>query len=362
MGLAASTAGVVLLLSISFGARRMVGEAMDMAKGVLVLKRHAPDPMYSRVPKKLEPLVAAIPGVATAVPETWALAYSVEDGAALKRGIMSISALMGVSPDKRGKMRKPGVFTRTLVAGRLFGEEERDAALVSTGLAKQYDKKLGDTIKVIDKQFTITGFFETGTPIYDNIIVAHEDRVREIADIPSSSYSAIYVECEPGHDPDEVAARIGEALPKAYEARSTQQFGREVNALVADLDPYLVAIAFVAGALGALGVVNTMLTSVRERVREMGVLRATGWTRSDAFRLVLYEAAALGVIGGGLGVLLGWSAANVSGLFLPIKPYAPPGLALASFGFSVLLGSLGGVYPALYASRLDPISAIRGGG
>src|SRR5207302_854604 len=142
-------------------------------------------------------------------------------------------------------------------------------------------------------------------------------------------------EIGPDESPDEIAARVRAVLPPGLESRSTTQWGRDVNGLVSGLDPYLAAVAFVAGAIGALGVVNTMLMSVRERVRELGVLRATGWRRADVFHLVLVEAALLGALGGALGALGGTGVAWVATHFLPIKPFTPPSLVVAS-----LLGSL----------------------
>jgi len=76
---------------------------------------------------------------------------------------------------------------------------------------------------------------------------------------------------------------------------------------------------------------------------------------------VLVEAALLGALGGALGALGGTGVAWVATHFLPIKPFTPPSLVVASLLGSLVLGALGGLYPAIYAARLDPIGAIRGG-
>lgn len=362
LGLAASTAGVVLLVSISFGARRMVADAMDMARGVIVLKKHAPDPMFSRIPSDLEPRLREVPGVTAVIPEVWQLAFSVEGGASLKRGVMGMTGLLGVDPEKRKKLRGGGLFARMLVDGRVFEADELESTLVSRRFAQEFDKKLGSKVRVLDRELLVTGIFDTGTPIFDNVIVAHEMKVRDIAEIPSSAVNCFYIEVAPGEDLDRMAERVAEVVPRdTCEVKSTSSWGREVNLLLADLDPYLAAISFVAGAIGALGVVNTMLMSVRERVREIGVLRATGWTRGDVFKLVLIEASLLGGVGGALGAIGGTIAASIARHVLPIQPDAPPELALGSLAFAIGLGALGGIYPAVHASRLDPIAAIRGG-
>src|SRR6516164_722270 len=78
LGLAGSTAGVVVLVAISFGARRMISDAMSLARGVMVLKENAPDPLWSDVPADLESKLASVPGVTAAVPEVWQLAFSID--------------------------------------------------------------------------------------------------------------------------------------------------------------------------------------------------------------------------------------------------------------------------------------------
>jgi putative ABC transport system permease protein len=361
LGLAASTAGVVLLVSISFGARRMVGDAMTMAKGIIILQRHAPDPTESRIPASLEPAILAVPGVSAVTPELWTLAFSIEGRASLTRGVTNMTTLLGVDPMKRASLRGGGMFARALVEGRPFTSAETDGVLISTHVAKDFKKRLGSKIEVMEHDFTITGIFDTGTWIFDNVVVVQEDPVRSIAGIDSSSVSSFYAEVKPGEDVDAVARAIARALPRNVEVKSTLAWGHEVSKLVSTLDPYLAAISFVAGTIGALGVVNTMLMSVRERVRELGVLRATGWTRGDVFRLVLLEASLLGALGGASGALLGAGVATVAAHVLPIKPDAPLELVLASIVVAVVLGAAGGLYPAIYAARLDPIGAIRGG-
>jgi putative ABC transport system permease protein len=361
LGLAGSTAGVVVLVAISVGARRMIAEALSLAQGVMVLEENAPDPLWSRnVPAGLEDTLARVPGVTTVVPEVWHLAFSIEDAAALKRGVTSMSAIIGFDPEKHSRLRKGGVFARALVEGRMFTRADPDGVVISRRLAEEYKKHAGSVLKVLKQRYVVTGVFDTGTRL-DNVICVPESRLREIAQISSDKVSNFFLEIAPDANPDEVAERVRPCLPPGIEARSTSQWGRDVNGLVSELDPYLAAVSVVAGAIGALGVVNTMLMSVRERVRELGVLRATGWTKLDVFRLVLVEAALLGAAGGALGAVGGTVAATTVGRLLPIQPQAPPSLALASLGVAVLLGALGGLYPAVYASRLDPIVAIRGG-
>src|SRR5581483_756830 len=203
-----------------------------------------------------------------------------------------------------------------------------------------------------------------GTPLYDNLLGVQEPVARSVAEVGTETVSCYYLEVTKGEDLETVAQRVRAAVEheeKPLEVKTTLSWGREVGSLIGDLDPYLGAVAFIAGGIGALGVVNTMLMSVRERVRELGVLRATGWARRDVFLLILIEASLLGALGGALGAGGGAGAAWLARAVLPIKPFAAPGLVALSVLGSLVLGALGGLYPAIYAARLDPIGAIRGG-
>jgi putative ABC transport system permease protein len=106
-----------------------------------------------------------------------------------------------------------------------------------------------------------------------------------------------------------------------------------------------------------------MLMSVTERRIEFGILRANGWSRGHVLRLVTFESALLGIVGGVLGAALGWCATHVVNWCFPdrVYLYAGPGLLASSLAFSTLLGMMGGVYPAWMAARLSPMEAIRRG-
>lgn len=106
-----------------------------------------------------------------------------------------------------------------------------------------------------------------------------------------------------------------------------------------------------------------MLMSVTERFIEFGILKANGWTNRNVLLLITYESALLGIIGGLLGAGLGWVATGIVNANWPdqIHLYASPRLLVFSVLFSTVLGTLGGLYPAIWASRMMPMDAIRRG-
>ncbi|MES2216271.1 MAG: ABC transporter permease [Patescibacteria group bacterium] len=122
---------------------------------------------------------------------------------------------------------------------------------------------------------------------------------------------------------------------------------------------FLAAIASISLVVGGIGIMNMMLTTVTERTREIGLRKAIGATRRDINVQFLTEAVALTLIGGAIGVALGWGvAAGVSWLGL-LQTQVSLTSVLLAFGVSAVIGIVFGYYPARRASRLNPIEALR---
>jgi len=136
-------------------------------------------------------------------------------------------------------------------------------------------------------------------------------------------------------------------------------------------------IGLVLGGIGgialfvaAIGVVNTMVMSILERTREIGVMRAVGAKRSTVRALFTFEAAMLGFLGGVVGVSIGFGLTRVANVFVNrqlasqgVKVHniigLPLWLILAVVGIGTLIGTLAGLYPAAHAAKLDPVEALR---
>jgi putative ABC transport system permease protein len=142
---------------------------------------------------------------------------------------------------------------------------------------------------------------------------------------------------------------FGLATPEAI----TDQF-RQITSGIAIL---MVAISSVGLLIGGIGVMNIMLVSVTERTKEIGVRKAIGARRRDVLRQFLIEAMALTGSGGLLGIAIGWGLSLAVNLILPV--YVPTWAPIAGITVSVTIGLLFGMWPAMKASRLDPIVALR---
>ena len=121
----------------------------------------------------------------------------------------------------------------------------------------------------------------------------------------------------------------------------------------------LAGIAAVSLIVGGIGIMNIMLVSVTERTREIGIRKSIGATRSSVQLQFLIEAVVLSCLGGALGIALAWFASNQLSVSFGWTMVIPPDAVFMSFGFSALIGIVFGFYPAVRASRLDPIEALR---
>lgn len=155
--------------------------------------------------------------------------------------------------------------------------------------------------------------------------------------------------------------QVDESIP--VDVQTADAWGEKFGDFMSDLDFIMFILTSIGMTIAALGVVNTMLMSVSERIIEIGILKANGWSKKHVLSLISFESGILGLAGGCLGCLFGWIATLIVNASFPdrVDLYASPQLLCFSLFFSTLLGLLTGLYPAIWAMRMMPMDAIRRG-
>lgn len=259
----------------------------------------------------------------------------------------------------------------SVALGRDFGPRERRVALVGTDFASSARVRIGDTIALYGNSFDVVGTLEKSFTVFDAaVVVPLEDATGLLAQLvpPSAAFgaappaSALMIVIRPHADSGLVARRI--ALLTGLQARDPAEVAAGVRSTTQIFDAIIFGSALVALVVGAFSIVNTMTIAVSERTREIGIRKAIGARDGDILLEFVSEAAALGALGGCLGlglasIIVAYVNAHNAALGNLELFAVTPRLALGSLAFSILLSVAAGLLPAIRAARLDPTDALR---
>ena len=194
-----------------------------------------------------------------------------------------------------------------------------------------------------------------------------QSNLRDTSASDSPSYTSLSVRVE---NPNQVPA-VEDAIKKmGFSAFSIVDATRSLRQFFAVLDGFLAIFGSLALAVASIGIVNTLVMAILERRREIGIMKALGASDADVRGLFFAEAGAMGLVGGAVGVTLGWVIGRLINFgtniylerqhFPPAQIWSvPPWLVLSAITFSIVVSLLSGLYPASRAARLDPVQALR---
>lgn len=182
-----------------------------------------------------------------------------------------------------------------------------------------------------------------------------------------NKYNSFYVRVKGINDVDKMSAEI---KVLGFSTFSIADQLKEIKRNFLIMDGILGAIGTIALFVAALGIINTMLMSILERTREIGIMKSIGGAERDIRRIFMIEASFIGLIGGIFGLILGYGVTRLANIVINTQ-LAPLGeknidlfyfsweIILGSMIFAVLVSSLAGIYPAYRAARIDPVKALR---
>jgi putative ABC transport system permease protein len=251
-------------------------------------------------------------------------------------------------------------------SGRRFRDGQPEVMLGDL-LADGLKKTLGDTIEIQGSPFTVCGIYHADSALEADAVIMPLDQIQKLGSL-QGKVSTFHVRLRPapkGVSQDEnlkrAQAQIQAALPGLRAVPAAERASN--NQLVQMARASTWGTSAIALIIGILGIANTMAMSVFERTREIGVLRALGWKRWQVLALIQFEAAALGLGGGFLGILLGCGALRALAAMPQTASIVSGSVSLTllaeALGIAILAGLAAGALPAWRGAKLSPVAALR---
>jgi putative ABC transport system permease protein len=264
--------------------------------------------------------------------------------------------------------------------GRLIGDGDRNVVVLGSNFLDKessgFEKgiKVGDRISLSGRDFRVQGMLEKkGSFIIDNSILVNEKDLEDLLgygdEVDLIAVKVISADLmEKTQEDIEKTLRKTRSVKKGeedFQVSTPQAMLESVNKIILGIQIFVVLIASVSILVGAIGIANTMTTSVLERKREIGIMKAIGARNEHVFYQFFIEAGILGLVGGFLGIALGigisYLGTSAINDFLgsATKPnFSAMTMILALFG-SFAIGAISGVIPAMRAAKENPVEALR---
>jgi ABC-type antimicrobial peptide transport system permease subunit len=251
-----------------------------------------------------------------------------------------------------------------LIEGQALGASHQTMAnqrelLLGKQAAEALKLNLGDILRLPGGAFRVVGIYATGSGFEDAASIVSLADSQQLLQ-KHRQVGAVQIKLKDPRQIDQVRARLERLYPKLTISESSQAANDQQ--MVGMMQGMAWGIAFLAVIIGGVGMTNTAMMSAFERTREIGTLRALGWSRWRVLTMVIGESVLLGTIGGAIGCAAGASlivpmSQSAALSFLQGKLSAS--LLAQGMATAIILGGLGGLYPAWWASRLLPVEALR---
>jgi len=256
--------------------------------------------------------------------------------------------------------------------GRNIQDNEKFVAIIGVRVAKEMfsrELRVGDKLEIGKRDFKIVGILEEiGNAQDDNQINIPLEAAREIFNEPEK-VDTIVAQVKSASDIPLLQQKIEKELERKrndtnFQVLTATQILEQISQVLGVIQVVLVGIAAISLIVGAIGIMNSMYTSVLERTKDIGVMKAIGARNSDVLQIFLIESGLMGLVGGFFGTILGTVTALAvekisinAGFLLLIK--IEPLILLFGLFFAFIVGMLAGFLPAYQASKLKPVDALR---
>ncbi|PJE81875.1 hypothetical protein COU58_00100 [Candidatus Pacearchaeota archaeon CG10_big_fil_rev_8_21_14_0_10_32_42] len=265
------------------------------------------------------------------------------------------------------------------IVGRLLKDEDVGKVILgynfytdSVGLGKKVVP--GNTVIIQNKSFQVVGILEKkGSFIFDNVAYMNEDELDSISNY-GDKIDIIAVQpvnkdeiLKTKEDIEKILRKVRDVKvgDENFEVSTPESSLESVNAILGGVQMFIVIVASISIFIGALGIVNTMTTSVLERKKEIGIMKSIGATNYQIFLQFFIESSLLGLVGGFVGAAFGTLIGfiGVLGINSFVNSDLTPSINFALIFFSLLgsfiIGGIAGIAPAIRAANQNPVEALR---
>jgi putative ABC transport system permease protein len=269
--------------------------------------------------------------------------------------------------------------SQNLDAGEFLNEGDQNKIMIGYGIAHDTfdaDISVGGRIKINGEKFFVSGIFGKqgfGGVSADSIVLMSSRDFQKLTG--QSNISLIYLRVENVNDAESIATTIQNAINENHgrkdfaTATTMTSILETVQSITGLLQVVLVGIASIALVVASIGIMNTMLTSVMERTREIGIMKAIGATNRDIMSIFIFEGVLLSSVGGIIGIILGVFGSQgltlilnnfmTMGPSMNLTPIITISSVVLAVTVSLIVGVLSSLYPAWKAARMSPIEAVR---
>jgi putative ABC transport system permease protein len=292
-----------------------------------------------------------------------------------KSNVKKYPEIIGYDPKKPLIMN---VFNLGISSGRELQSGDRGVVLgYNYQIADKIFSKpyvLNDNILINGKKVKILGFYkQVGNPADDSQIYVTNDFIKELYSNDTLNYNWLIAEVDISNlnqvtSNIENTLRKERGLDKGKEDFFVQSFDQMIATYSSVLNiviGFIILIALISILVSAVNTANTMITSVLERTKEIGIMKSIGARNAEIFRIFLFESSFLGFVAGVIGVTLGWLLSVAGGAILKnvgysfLQPYFSVWTFLGCVAFATLTGAISGVAPAYKAMKTNPVDALR---
>ena len=273
------------------------------------------------------------------------------------------------------------IVTTELDSGRYLNVGDTNVVVIGSRVAKSTFKQpltLNRAITLNGRLFKVVGILkESGSGGgEDNRIIMPISQARDILeDVGNEKFDSIVIKVSDANLVDQITNETNEKLTisrhlntknKDFSITSSKATQERIQQVTQTFTLFLTAIAAVSLLVGAVGIANTMFTSVLEKTKEIGIMKAIGARNSDIMRIFLLNSGLVGLVGGLLGIGLGSAISSILPNLLTglgpggnVRTVIPISLLVEALFLSIIIGMIAGAIPAYRASKLKPVDALR---